>query len=306
MLIVDDDPDVVACTKINLVLEGFVVHVAKDGIAGLAKAREVMPDVILLDLMMPGLDGQTVCRQLRRDPRTSRASILMLTARAMPADKVAGLTSGADDYITKPFDPLELVARLRSSMRRSKQMRDLSPLTGLPGNFDITRELEAATSAATPRFALLHVDLDDFKAFNDRYGFIRGDEAIRMTSRLLADVLAAHESEPSLLGHIGGDDFMILCGPGEAEAIACDIVESFDRVAPLLYDPEDRELGFIESSDRNGTPHRFSTMSISIGIATTASRPIRSRHLASEIAGEMKSQAKLCNGSCYELDRRTA
>ena len=123
---------------------------------------------------MPRIDGFEVAHRLRRNPQTSNTSIIMLTAKALATDKVLGLTAGADDYIIKPFDPIELLARVKGTLRRAKEMRNLSPLTGLPGNIRIQEEIERMVREESP-FAVLYADLDNFKAYNDQKGFVQGD-----------------------------------------------------------------------------------------------------------------------------------
>src|SRR5438309_8403857 len=163
VLVVDDDPDVARFVEVNLRSAGYDVTVASNGEEGFDKAVELRPDLVLLDVMMPKLDGFEVAQRLRRDPRTSSSSIIMLTAKALSSDKVLGLTSGADDYIIKPFDPIELLARVKTTLRRAKDMKALSPLTGLPGNIRIQEEIQRKVDDDTP-FAVLYCDLDNFKA----------------------------------------------------------------------------------------------------------------------------------------------
>ena len=182
VLVVDDDPDVARFVEVNLRSAGYDVTVASNGEEGLEKAVELRPDLVLLDVMMPKLDGFEVAQRLRRDPRTSSSSIIMLTAKALSSDKVLGLSSGADDYIIKPFDPVELLARVKGTLRRAREMRALSPLTGLPGNIRVQEEIRRRVAEEQP-FALLYADLDHFKAYNDNYGFVRGDRAIQALAR---------------------------------------------------------------------------------------------------------------------------
>lgn len=306
ILVVDDDRDICRSIEVVLRLEGYDVRIANEGEEAVEQATRIQPDLVLLDMMMPGIDGYEVTKRLRHDPRTATASIIMLTARSLPADKVLGLTAGCDDYIVKPFDPSELVARVQSALRRSRQMREVSPLTGLPGNFQIAAELERLVGEESTDFAVLYADLDDFKAFNDHYGFMRGDEAIRSTGRLLTDALARHRASPSFAGHIGGDDFVLVTSAANAETIAQDIVSNFDAMAPGLYDEDDRQRGYIEVADRRGALHHYPFLSVSIGIACSSTRPIRSQWEASSVATEMKSVAKRKVGSSYEIDRRRA
>jgi len=304
ILVVDDDRDICRSIEVVLRLEGYDVRIAHEGEDALEQATRAQPDLVLLDMMMPGIDGYEVTKRLRHDPRTATASIIMLTARALPADKVLGLTAGCDDYIVKPFDPSELVARVQSALRRSRQMREVSPLTGLPGNFQIAHELERLVAEESNDFAVLYADLDDFKAYNDHYGFMRGDEAIRATGRLLTESLARVKTEPRFAGHIGGDDFVLITGAAQAETIAQDIVRNFDAFAPTLYDQEDRQRGYIEVADRRGVLHHYGFLSISVGVASSAVRPIISQWEASAVASEMKAVAKRKVGSSYEIDRR--
>ncbi len=304
VLVVDDDFDIARYVELNLSLEGFSVHVAHDGEEAVATAQALRPDAVLLDVMMPGLDGYEVCRRLRSNARTSHCAIIMLTAKSLSADTVLGLTAGADDYISKPFDPPELVARVRAALRRAKQLRDVSPLTGLPGNSEITRQLEQLVAAHQP-FGFIHADLDHFKAYNDRYGFLRGDSAIKATAEVLSDVLARHDnSETCFLGHIGGDDFVLLTDPDEAEMVATEVIADFDAMAPSLYDPEDAARGWIEIDDRRNNRQRVQIMSISLGVATTRYRPLLAVAEASAIATEMKMAAKADEGSAFRIDNR--
>ncbi|HUP85086.1 MAG TPA: response regulator [Acidimicrobiales bacterium] len=303
VLVVDDDFDIARYVELNLTLEGFTVHVAHDGKEAVVKALAHRPDAVLLDVMMPGLDGYEVCRRLRSNARTSHCAIIMLTAKSLSADTVLGLTAGADDYISKPFDPPELVARVRAALRRARQLRDISPLTGLPGNSEITRQVERLVRDKQP-FALTHADLDHFKAYNDRYGFLRGDTAIKATADVLAEALSHHDGETCFLGHVGGDDFVLLTEPETAEELAREIIRDFDAVAPSLYDPEDAARGWIEIDDRRNQRHQVEIMTISLGIATTLRRTLMAVAEASAIATEMKMAAKADDKSAYRIDQR--
>ena len=304
ILIADDDEDIVRFVEVNLRLEGFEVATAFDGEQALHAAYDMNPDLILLDVMMPKVDGFEVCQRLRSDGRTKNISIIMLTAKSLSADKVVGLTAGADDYMIKPFDPIELVARVKSALRRSKEMRAINPLTQLPGNVQIQEEVTRKVQANAP-FAVMYIDIDDFKAFNDYYGFLRGDAAIKLLARCASEAVNEHGGGDPFLGHIGGDDLVAIVDADTAEKTARALIECWDRDAPSLYDPADVANGYIDVVDRQKQMHRYRLASVSIGVASNVHRQIASHWEASEIASEMKQFAKRQEGSTFAMDRRT-
>jgi diguanylate cyclase (GGDEF)-like protein len=306
VLVVDDDADIRAFLDVTLSLAGFEVLEAGDGVEALDVARRHTPDLILLDVMMPRMDGFEALRRLREDARTSHIPVVLLTALVQREDTLGGLEAGADDYVTKPFDGEVLIARIRSALRRADQQRSLNPLTGLPGNERILSELSVRLAQERP-FALLYVDLDQFKPFNDHYGFLRGDEAIRAVADLLRDVARELGDADTFVGHVGGDDFVVILAPHEAETVAVEICARFDELSPTLYDPADRDAGSIEVPDRRGVPQRYPLVSVSIGIATTERREFVHQGEVVMVATEMKRYAKShgVGRSTYALDRRT-
>jgi diguanylate cyclase (GGDEF)-like protein len=305
VLVADDDPDILTVVKINLELDGFEVETAVDGEDTLQKATSNPPNVIILDIMMPRMDGLTALHRLRSQASTASIPIILLTARGLPEDRVRGLELGADDYITKPFDITELAARVRAVLRRTQAARDLSPLTGLPGNFKITAEIESAIQNHR-EFALVHGDLDNFKAFNDHYGFMRGDEVIRFCGNCLSEAATHLSIDGAFVGHIGGDDFVAIIPPSMAESFCKEVIERFDDGILDLYDTADALRGYIEVIDRRGERYAFPVVSLSLGVASTDVRDIGTQWEASAIAVEMKEFAKKQPGSTYRIDRRTA
>ena len=253
--------------------------------------------------MMPRIDGFEVAQRLRKNPQTANTSIIMLTAKALSADKVTGLQSGADDYIIKPFDPIELLARVKGTLRRAKEMRNLSPLTGLPGNIRIQEEIERQVREARP-FAVLYCDLDNFKTYNDQKGFVRGDRLIQATARMIQDAVVEFDGAESFVGHVGGDDFVAVVPTEVAEDIAKRICERFDGSLPEFYETEDIAKGSVRMEDRKGVMQDIPLVAISIGIATTAKRAFAHYGEAVAVATEMKQFAKRDGGSSYAIDRR--
>jgi diguanylate cyclase (GGDEF)-like protein len=302
-LVVDDDDQVLRLVKRVLERAGFECVTVSDGHSAHDAAVEWRPDIILLDLMIGEVTGDDIMTQLRDDFRTRLIPVVVLTARDSLKDKVEHLLSGADDYVTKPFIPEELVARLRAVITRSTTTRGLSPLTGMSGNSDILREISHRL-AASERFAVLYPDIDSFKSYNDHYGFLRGDDVIKTLATIILEVLEERHSNHHFAGHVGGDDFVILTEPALAESIAEDITRRFDAAIPALYDPPDRDQGWIESEERNGSILRTPLVSVSIGIVIAEPGSYASPAAVAARASEVKGVAKRMPGSKWVLDRR--
>jgi diguanylate cyclase (GGDEF)-like protein len=303
ILVVDDDPDIARFVEVNLRSAGYDVAVAADGEEALDRAATIRPDLVLLDVMMPRIDGFEVAQRLRKNPQTANTSIIMLTAKALSADKVTGLQSGADDYIIKPFDPIELLARVKGTLRRAKEMRNLSPLTGLPGNIRIQEEIERQVRESRA-FAVLYCDLDNFKTYNDQKGFVRGDRLIQSTARIIQDAVVEFGAVDSFVGHVGGDDFVAVLPPDVAEDAAKRICERFDEQLSEFYEPEDLKRGFVRMEDRKGVMQDIPLVAVSIGVASTSRRAFAHYGEAVAVATEMKQFAKRDGGSSFAVDRR--
>jgi diguanylate cyclase (GGDEF)-like protein len=303
ILVVDDDQDIARFVEVNLRLHGFEVLVAHDGEQALAVVHERKPDLAVVDVRMPRMDGLELTRRLRADPMTAALPIIMLTAKGLSVDKVVGLTAGADDYIVKPFDTSELVARVRSTLRRTQEFREVSPLTGLPGNNRILREIADRVRGGRD-YAVCYIDIDRFKSVNDAYGFGRGDEFIGVLARSLHKAVVNVTAPPAFLGHVGGDDFVIVCQPEQVRPITEQAVYDFERAADEIYDPEDAERGYLEIVDRRGNVQRPRLVTISVGVALSTARVFTDPREVIAVATEMKNVAKKEPGSFVAYDRR--
>ncbi|GAB4193031.1 MAG: response regulator [Roseiflexaceae bacterium] len=304
ILIADDDPAVRQLLELTLEEHGYEVMTATNGDQLVRMAQDRAPDLMLVDVMMPVLDGYEAIRQLRNDTRTAHIPMLILTARSTPNDVVTGFETGADDFISKPFDDRELVARIKSHLRRAEQRPVRNPLSGLPGNILLTEELRYRIKHDQP-FAFLYVDLDHFKAFNDTYGPARGDRVIKMLGELLTEVVAAHGSSGDFIGHIGGDDFAVISTPDAADRLCQAVLAAFDQRVQQLYDPEDLARGYLQGIDRHGVPRRFPIISLSIGVVTSRYRSFSDPEEVSRVATDMKQYAKQQPGSSYRVDVRS-
>jgi len=226
----------------------------------------------------------------------------MLTAKNTREDTMSGFREGANDYIVKPFERDELLLRVNNQLQWSRQQREANPLTGLPGNLSINEETTRRLASGAP-FALLQVDIDFFKAYNDHYGYARGDQAIQALSRILVEA-ASHHGEGNFVGHIGGDDFVLLTTAEHAEAVGQEIIEAFNAAVPGLYDPEDRERGYVEVMGRRHDVERFPLMSLTIALVSTDRAQVTHLAQLADIAQEIKAHGKGMPGSVLVGERR--
>jgi diguanylate cyclase (GGDEF)-like protein len=303
VLIADDDAYIRQLLELTLEEGGYEVISAINGHELVKLAQQRAPHLILVDLMMPEMDGYEAIRQMRNDTRTAHIPMLILTARTRTDDLVTGFETGADDYIPKPFDIPELLARVKSHLRRAARQPVLNPLSGLPGSTLIAQEIRHRLEN-NERFALLYADLDSFKTFNDTYGFSRGDRAILMLAAIVQRVIITQGNPDDFIGHIGGDDFAVISTPDRVEQLCRDIISAFEHEIAELYHPDDWRRGYLSGVDRYGVLRRFKLMSISIGVVTTQRRSFTSEEEMAQVAAEMKRYAKAQNGNRYAIDQR--
>ena len=304
ILVVDDDVDIATFVRQELEMEGFEVALAHSGEDALAMVRQYQPDLLVLDQLMPGLDGVEVIRRLRAQVVTSALPIIVLTARSQTVEKVVALTAGADDYMVKPFDTMELVVRVRGTLRRNQEFRDASPLTGLPGNNRILREIGDRLRSGA-EFAVCYCDIDGFKAVNDAYGFARGDEFIVTLGRELLVAVNEAGLPPAFLGHIGGDDFVVICSPAQIRPLTDSAVSRFEQAADALYDEQDRIRRYVSVRSRRDGIQDVGLVTVSIGVALSTRKAYADARELVAVASEMKTVAKSQPGSFVAMDRRT-
>jgi PleD family two-component response regulator len=257
--------------------------------------------VVLVDVQLPDGDGFSLLEGLAEARAADPFSAVFLSARGETADKVRGLRLGADDYLTKPFDAQELVARIDAVLRRREAALHASPMTRLPGGRAIDQEVERRLDAGVP-FALSYVDLDNLKAYNDTYGYAKADGVVLQTAGILKEVVARHGGDGAFLGHVGGDDFVLLTAPERAREVCAEVIAAFDKVIPLYYDGDDRARGFIEAADRYGTHRRFPILSLSIATVVAAPGRFRQHADLARVAAELKGRAKKVPGSVHLVD----
>jgi signal transduction histidine kinase/DNA-binding response OmpR family regulator len=302
VLIVDDDASIRQICREVLELGGYQVRDAGSATSALTEARRFRPDMILLDVLMPGIDGYRTAEMIRADPAIGMAPIMFLSARGDTADKVRAFRSGAEDYMVKPFDAAELLARVAKALDRQARELGASPTTQLPGADTIQAEIERRLLSDQSAVAC-YLDLDNLKAFNDYYGYAKANAVIRQTGDVIRHVVQRWGGAGDFIGHIAGDDFVFVTSADRADSVCRQICERFDHLIRLYYDPADRDRGYIETNDRFGLLRRFPIMSVSIAAISLA----RAKSYASlaELAAVGKRTAKAIPGSSYVRDGQT-
>lgn len=306
ILVADDDSSILTMVKRSLSHSRYTIRTASDGDKAILMAREEKPSLIILDIHMPGKDGWEVIKEIRRSPATRLTPIILLTGDTVESSKVAGLEMGADDYITKPFTPGELKARVESLLRRTRAASAANPLTLLPGASAIEDEALRRMRRAEP-FELVYVDIDNFKSYNDYYGYFNGDRVILKTAEILGNTLAETCGPDGFLGHIGGDDFAAITRPGFGEVFARFLIPAFDGWSPSAYGEEERTQGSIKTSDRNGEMTTFPLITLSIAITDNKNRPCSHYAQIVESVSQVKQYLKKRKGawgSAFLRDRR--
>ena len=304
ILVADDDNAIREMIMRKLTKLDMTVLMAADGAEALQVMQQCHPDLVLLDVTMPRLDGFAVTELVRANPQLMHTPILLLTARDSLDDKVAGMNAGADDYIVKPFEWPELIARLEMHLRRTKRDQGVNPLTLLPGSPSIERTIEERLKLHSP-FAASYLDLDNFKSFNDRYGFIAGNDLIRMLGDITVKVVREYDESNWLVGHIGGDDFVVISSVEHVEQICDEIIRRFDQAVPELYAPEDRARGYIWTENRRGEREQFRFVSLSIAVVIYDGTPDVHPGQVSLVSAELKHYLKVHPGSIYMVNRRS-
>ncbi len=307
ILVADDEEIVRRRWKDILEKADFRVRLACDGEQALDEVYRAVPDLVIVDLNMPKMDGNEVCNRLKSSQHTESIPVIMVTASDDPEHKIACLRSGANDYLVKDelrkSENTELVERVRNALKLRVDNRDGNPLTGLPGNSKIERELTRRLREQQP-MAFLYVDIDNFKAFNDYYGYRHGDEAILKAATVMRQAVVQHGDSNDFIGHVGGDDFVIMTEPARATLIAEAVVTAFDQSLQQLYDPETYAAGGFKIEGRTGRVEEFRLMSLTIALVSNAVEPLVHPAQVNDRAMELKKFGKAQPGSYIARDRR--
>lgn len=266
-------------------------------------ARRSPPLLIVIDADGSGSDGSTLCQSLKADAFSAIVPIVFVSGNHATEQVREWFEVGADEVITPLFEPAEQRSRLDVLLHRTERNVAVHPSTRLPGTTEIEREIKSRLDSGA-MFAICYADLDHFKEFNDRYSYYDGDRVILIVSRIIRDVVKGLCQRDGFVGHIGGDDFIIILPLDRVQEICSEIVTVFDALIPYQYSIQDRRAGYFFGKDRRGHLHRVPLMTLSIGIVTNEHRRFSHPAEVSETATEMKMYAKTLPGSVFVVDRR--
>jgi DNA-binding response OmpR family regulator len=262
LLVVEDDPDTSNLLAMFFSGHDYEVEVAARGEDAVTVARRRLPDVVLLDIGLPDVDGYTVCQELRASPRTSHIPIVILSEKTSLSDRVTGLGAGAQDYVTKPFDLEELRLRVQNLVARSLRENLVDPRTNLPTGPWIADQLERMRER--PGWHVLECRLEAYEPFLDQNGFVAGDDVLKFTARILREATDKLGTAEDFIGHPSTDKFLILTGTADPAALAAHLRSRFNTEVVAHYSFMDREQGYILARGRDGqmVPVPFMTLEV--------------------------------------------
>ena len=289
LLIVEDDVDIANMLRIYFTGQNYEVDLAHRGGTALEKTRQNLPNLIVLDIMLPDIDGFEVCRNLRTHTRTSHVPIIFLTQKDERSDKLQGLELGADDYITKPFDIEELKLRVQRAIQRAEQQSLTDPRSGLPAGRLIEEQLRRVIRQED--WAVMDIRLNDFEPFKDLYGFLAGDDVLRFVAMLLNEVLDEAGDPNDFVGHPGDDNFLVITRAAHAQAILRRLKERFDEEILSHYNFIDRENNFITTLAGDGSNRKYPLMTLSAGVVSASQYEFADIRQITELAAEARRQA---------------
>jgi PleD family two-component response regulator len=288
LLVVEDDVDIANMLKIYFSGMEFDVDLAHRGADALEKTKHVLPHLIVLDIMLPDIDGYEVCRNLRTSTRTSHIPVIFLTQKDERSDKLQGLELGADDYITKPFDIEELKLRVQGAIRRSERESLTDPRSGLPAGRLIEEQLRRIIREKS--WALLDMRVNHFDPFKDVYGFVAGDDVMRFAAMMIGEVVDELGTKNDFIGHAGGDNFIVISTNEAAPHIKQRVKERFAAEVQTHYNFIDRQQGFMQAPTANGGTEKVPFMTMAVGIVSPSQQSFADIREITELAAEARRQ----------------
>lgn len=288
LLITEDDVDISNMLKIYFSGLGYDVDTAMRGSEALQKTHQALPHLIILDIMLPDIDGYEVCRRLRSNTRSSHIPIIFLTQKDERSDRLQGLELGADDYITKPFDIEELKLRVQGAIRRAERESLTDPRSGLPSGRLIEDQLRKIIRKSG--WAFMDIRINDLEPFNEVYGFVAGDDVLRFAGMLIGEVLDELGTPDDFVGHSGGGNFIVITTENSAANISKKLKTRFGEEVKSLYNFLDRQQGYIQAPTKDGRLAHFPFMSLAIGTVSPTEEAFSDIREITELASEARRQ----------------
>lgn len=284
---------------------GYEVMLYSSSPADIAPIKKASPDVIVVDVHAAKRTDLEICRLLKDDFITAFIPVVTLINKRQLRSQLLNIKQGVDDYLIKPPDPLDLRVRVEMAMKRSQYSFYASSLTGLPGGRIIEEMLRERVRGEEP-FSFGYLDLDNFKYFNDTYGYVKGDRVIMQTAYMLYAAISRFGNKDDFIGHIGGDDFAFITTPERHAAVCHNFITGFDRIMPFHYSPEDRARGYIIARDRTRKVKNIPLMTVSVAVVNrSADSQYRNIIEINEKIAEVKRYLKGFEGSKFMADRRS-
>ena len=267
-------------------------------------ALKNIPSLIVINEDAIDRDVVELCKKIRKDEDNTITPVIVVSSKDQKEHRVKILQESVEYYIKKPVDEQYLYYTVKNLNRLLSSNRRVSPLTGLPGNVQIHAELKKRILKQEP-FSVLYVDLDNFKAYNDVYGFLKGDEIIEFTADTIIKLVNSDELENTFVGHIGGDDFVAIVPGTNCEKLCQNIIAHFDANVKKFFTERDLEKGYIEVANRRGIIEQFPLTSVSIGVVTADTGRFHNILEIGEVGAQVKHAAKSVMGSSYAVDKRS-
>lgn len=262
-----------------------------------------IPSLIIIDEDTTDINIVEFCKSIRSNEDNSITPIIVVSSNREKEHAVDVLKTDVQYYIKKPLDEEYFFYTIKNIVGLLTKNRRISPLTGLPGNVQIQAEMKKRL-LNKETFAMLYFDLDNFKAYNDVYGFANGDEIIKFTARTISKHIHQIQDSDNFIGHIGGDDFVAITGPTDYDKVCQNIILEFDKFAVDYYNEVDVERGYVEVANRRGIIEQFPLTTISIAVLEVDSKIYKTTLEIGEVAGQIKHRAKTVPGSTYVINKR--
>lgn len=304
ILLVDDDVDLAELIQTKLNAEGHQTFVINTGDGAFEYAKQVKPDICILDIMLPGTTGYQICRKLRRDPELYRVAILILTALGEEPEILHGIEQGADDYLVKPFKLDRLMDKLASLNALLQSIDSRNRVTNLPGTDAIKREINHQLARGTA-IAAVYIDIIGFKQYAQQRGADGMNQALEYMSKMLIGLTRDMGIYECFLAHMGGEHFVVLLKLEDHDRFVNSLIATFDQGVKKLYTPQEVERGYIILADKKGEEMRARIMRLSVGVAHTQYRHFKSAKKMFEVLAQVRQMAQPRGDSSIAfIDRR--